>query len=71
MIGVLITAYFMINKPSNDLYAERVNAAPSFKMEASFNDNALSQLLEMEQVLTRAKNSKRFPADSKKSKVKP
>ncbi len=57
MIGVLVTAYLMINKPADISYTERIITSPSYK--ASYSDPALSQLFEMENVLSKAKESKK------------
>jgi hypothetical protein len=69
-IGVLFTAYLMMNSDGNSRVPLRALQAPTFRNEAAVTDPAITQLLEMEEVLAKLKKDKsddlkRVPSQSK------
>ena len=70
-VGVLLTAYLMMNKEGNARIPLRAVQAPSYRTEATALDPAVNQLFLMEDQLSKLPKEKiksRVPSDSQAKK---
>lgn len=58
-VGVLLTAYLMMNQEGNARIPGRSFQSTTFRAEAQVLDPAVSQLLEMEEALSRMRKNRR------------